>query len=54
MLPSTPDVALGDLPFHAVHKKGELAGFLVPFSLLAHFLDILRWVGDTIRHGEAP
>src|SRR5580698_5764071 len=42
--------ALGNLPFHALHQHDQLLRLMVSFCLLAHSLEILRSVGNTIRH----
>src|ERR1700735_2180979 len=42
--------ALGNLPFHALHQHDQLLRLMVSFGLLAHSLEILRSVGNTIRH----
>ena len=42
--------ALGNLPLHPFHEQRELFRLMVPFSLLAHFLNILRSISNTIRH----
>jgi hypothetical protein len=41
---------LGDLPLYALHQYNQLFGLVVPFGLFAHLLEVLRSVGDTIRH----
>jgi hypothetical protein len=43
--------AFGNLLLYAFHQSYELSGFLISLGLFAHFLEVLRSVGDTIRHG---
>jgi hypothetical protein len=43
-------LTLRDLPFHALHEHHKLFRFMVSFRLLAHPLEVLRSIADTIRH----
>jgi hypothetical protein len=44
-------VAFGNLPLHAFHQQHEFFRLMISLSLLAHFLEVLRSVGDAICHG---
>ena len=47
-------VALRNLLLHPLHQKCQLLRFLISFRLLAHLLQILRSIRNTIRHRISP
>src|SRR5579864_5775061 len=48
-------LALRDLPLHAFHEHYKFLRFMISLGLLAHLLEVLRSIADTIRHrGNHP
>jgi hypothetical protein len=45
-------VALFDLTADSLHQDDQALRFVVSFGLLAHLLEILWGIADTVRHGE--
>lgn len=43
-------IAFGNLPLDPLHQDDQFLGLVVPFGLLAHLLEVLRGVGNAIRH----
>ena len=53
--PTSPGlVAVRNLALHALHQHNKFFRLLVSLCLLAHLLEVLRCVANTIGHGGYP